>query len=139
MTSDSSGWSTLLLAVAGLITAVSAIFLNRRGQNQQSIQQAAANDLARRAQGFDEMERLADARQEEVDRVNTARDRERNDYDRDLASVARRCRSSLDLLTVAFANLQGQVVSEQAKSAAVAALAEVERHKATEHPEGERA
>jgi hypothetical protein len=127
MTPDLPGWSTFLLAAAGVIGAVSAVFLNRRGQAQQAIQQEAANDLATRAQGFDEMQVIVKELRLEIKRLSESKDQE-------LAAQARRCHSALDHFVIAFTTLQGQVFGESAKRAGDAALAEVEQHNALDHP-----
>ena len=127
MTVDWQGWSAWILAISGLIGAVSAVFLNRRGQDQQTIQTKAANDLAERAQGFDEMKEIVGSLRAEISRIEQGRDR-------DQAAQARRCRSTLDHFVLAFTTLQGQVVSEAAKQAAEAAHVDVEMHLSEDHP-----
>ena len=126
MTSDWSGWSAFILALCGLIGAVSAVFLNRRGQTQQAIQQEAANDLTERAQGFDEMKAIVAELPAEIVRISDSRDRE-------FASQARRCHAVLDSFVVAFTALQEQVVAETSRRAAVLALKDVADHNAEDH------
>ena len=128
MNVDLPGWSQFILAFVALGGAVSAHLLNRRGQVTQTAQQRAANELATRAQGFDEMEVIVKSLREELARVETSRDRE-------LSAQARRCRSTLDHFVLAFTTLQGQVVSESAKQSAEAAHMEIEQHLAEDHPD----
>ena len=123
-----SGWSQFILALVAVGGAIGAHLLNRRGQITQDAQQRAANSLAQRAQGFDEMEAIVKALREELARVEASRDR-------DISSQARRCRSTLDHFVLAFTTLQGQVVAESAKQAAEAAQMEVEQHLAEDHPD----
>ena len=125
---DWQGWSQFILALVAVASAVGAHLLNKRGQITQTQQQNAANNLATRAQGFDEMEVIVKSLREELARVEASRDRE-------LSAQARRCRSTLDHFVLAFTNLQGQVVSEAAKQAAEAAHLEIEQHMAEDHPE----
>lgn len=124
---DLPGWSQLILAVVALGGAVGAHRLNRRGQVTQTAQQQAANTLATRAQGFDEMEALVDRLNHEIGRLEAKSERE-------LAAQARRCRSTLDHFVLAFTTLQGQVVSESARQAAESAHVETEQHLAEDHP-----
>ena len=124
---DLPGWSQLILALVGLGGLASAHYLNRRGQRTQDRQQEAANLLATRAQGFDEMEAIVKSLREELSRVEASRDREQ-------AVQARRCRTALDHFVLAFTNLQGQVVSETARKIAEAAQVEAEQHLAEDHP-----
>lgn len=131
---DLPGWSQFILAIVAVAGAIGAHRLNRRGQVTQEKQQAAANQLAERAQNFDQMERLAEARQEEINRVNRARDEERARHERDEASLARRCRTTLDHFMLAFTNLQGAVVAENVRQAAEAAHIEIEQHLTEDHP-----
>jgi TolA-binding protein len=121
------GWSQFILALVAVGGAIGAHRLNRRGQVTQTAQQKAANELATRAQGFDEMEALVDRLNHEISRMEGRADRE-------LAAQARRCRSTLDHFVLAFTTLQGQVVSEAAKQAAEAAHIEVEQHLSEDHP-----
>jgi len=128
MTFDWGGWSQFILALVGVGGLVSAHLLNKRGTQQQAVQQRAANDLAGRAQGFDEMKELVETYRAEIVRIEQGRDREQ-------AAQARRCRSTLDHFVLAFTTLQGQVVSEAAKQAAEAAHVDVEMHLSEDHPE----
>ena len=130
---DLPGWSQFILAIVAVAGAVGAHRLNRRGQVTQEKQQMAANQLAERAQNFDQMERLAEARQEEINRVNRARDEEVIRHEKAEASLARRCRTTLDHFMLAFTNLQGAVVSEQVRQAAEAAHVEIEQHLTEDH------
>jgi len=125
---DWQGWSQFILALVAVASAVGAHLLNKRGQITQTQQQSAANNLAMRAQGFDEMEAVVKSLRDELARVETSRDRE-------LSAQARRCRSTLDHFVLAFTTLQGQVVSESAKQAAEAAHLEAEQHLAEDHPQ----
>lgn len=127
MSSDYSGLSAMILALVGVFGAITAWLLNRRGQEQQAIQQEAANDLAERAQGFTEMKAIVAELRSELLRIAESRDRE-------LSAQARRCRATLDHFILAFTTLQGQVVAETAKRAAEAALLDVEQHQAEDHP-----
>jgi len=129
-TLDLPSLSQLILAVVALGGAVGAHRLNRRGQVTQTAQQIAANELATRAQGFEEMEAL-------VDRLNNEISRLEGRADREAMAQARRCRTTLDHFVLAFTTLQGQVVSEQARQAAEAAQVEVEQHRAEDHPNTE--
>lgn len=129
---DLPGWSQLILAGVGVGGVISAHRLNRRGQSTQERQQEAANNLAERAQGFDEMQAIVVSLREELARVEASRDRE-------LSAQARRCRSTLDHFVLAFTNLQGQVVSESARQAAEAAQVEAEQHLAEDHPPADEA
>lgn len=123
---DLPGWSQFILAIVALGGAVGAHRLNKRGQVTQTAQQKAANELATRAQGFDEMEALVERLTNEIDRLEARADRE-------MAAQARRCRSTLDHFVLAFTTLQGQVVSEAAKQAAEAAHMEIEQHLSEDH------
>jgi len=125
---DLPGWSQFILAIVALGGALGAHRLNRRGQITQTQQQNAANELATRAQGFEEMEALVDRLNHEIERIESR-------ADRDSQLQARRCRTTLDHFVMAFTTLQGQVVSEQARQAAEAAQVEVETHQAEDHPE----
>ena len=125
---DWGGWSQFILAVVGLLSLISAHYLNKRGQVNERQQQNAANELAERAQGFDEMEKLVERLTAEIARLENSRDRE-------AAAQARRCRTTLDHFVLAFTTLQGQVVSEQARQAAESAHVEVEQHLAEDHPD----
>ena len=127
MTLDWGGWSQFILALVGFGGLISAHQLNKRGTKQQAVQQRAANDLAERAQGFDEMKEIVEALRGEIARIEQGRDREQ-------AAQARRCRSTLDHFVLAFTTLQGQVVSEAAKQAAEAAHVDVEMHLSEDHP-----
>lgn len=125
---DWQGWSQFILALVAVVGGIGAHRLNKRGQVTQTQQQTAANDLAERAQGFDEMEALVDRLNHEIARLETKADRE--------AQVqARRCRATLDHFVLAFTTLQGQVVSEAARQAAEKAQIEVEVHLAEDHPD----
>lgn len=125
---DWQGWSQFILALVAVIGGYGAHKLNKRGQVTQSAQQVAANELATRAQGFEEMEALVDRLNHEIARLEAKADRE--------AQVqARRCRSTLDHFVLAFTTLQGQVVAEEAKRAAEKAQVEVEVHLAEDHPD----
>lgn len=124
---DWTGWSSFILAITGLLGIGSTHFLGKRSKRVESEQQKAANELADRAQGFDEMEALVDRLNHEIARIEARNDRE--------AQVqARRCRSALDHFMLAFTTLQGQVVSEVAKRAAEKALMDAEVHMAEDHP-----
>jgi chromosome condensin MukBEF ATPase and DNA-binding subunit MukB len=125
---DWQGWSSFILAITGLLGIVSTHLLNRRGKRVQAQQQEAAEDLAERAQGFDEMKELVDRLNHEIERIEARADREAQ-------AQARRCRTSLDHFMVAFITLIGQVGSEQAKQAAEKAITEVEVHLAEDHPD----
>lgn len=127
--------TSVLLAgstVTGLITSYA---LGKRGQNEQSRQQTAANRLAERAQAFDEMKAIVDEVKdqnarlfERIDRINAA-------SDSDLKRQAERCRTTIDHLSTAMATLQGIVVSEIATAAGSHAVQEAQRHVADDHPE----
>lgn len=125
---DWTGWSQFILAIVAVGGAVGAHVLNRRGQVTQGAQQHAANELATRAQGFDEMESLVERLNHEIARLEARADREAQ-------AQARRCRTTLDHFVLAFTTLQGQVVSEAARQAAEKAQIEVEVHLAEDHPE----
>jgi ABC-type multidrug transport system fused ATPase/permease subunit len=127
MSADYNGLSALILAAVGVFGAITAWLLNRRGQEQQAIQQEAANDLAERAQGFTEMKSIVAELRTELTRIAEAKERE-------LASQARRCHSAFDHFILAFTTLQGQVVAETAKRAADAELLAIEQHNAEDHP-----
>lgn len=125
---DLPGWSQLILALCGVMGAIGAQRLNRRGQVTQARQQNAANELALRAQGFDEMEALVDRLTAELARVEARAERQ--------AEVqARRCRIALEHYALAFTTLQSQVVSETARQLATVARLEAEAHLAGDHPD----
>lgn len=126
MNIDLPAWSQFILAIVAVGGAVGAHRLNRRGQITQTAQQRAANELATRAQGFEEMEALVDRLNHEITRIEARSDLESQ-------AQARRCRSTLDHFILAFTTLQGQVVSESAKQAAEAAHVEVEQHLSEDH------
>jgi len=128
MNIDFGGWSALILAVTGLLSFVTTSMLNRRGKATEERQQAAANNLAERAQGFDEMEAVVDWQVKQIERLEAK-------ADRDAQAQARRCRTTLDHFMVSFITLIGQVGTEQAKAAAEKALTEVEVHIAEDHPD----
>lgn len=128
MNFDLPGWSQIILALVAALGAVGAHRLNKRGQVTQAAQQQAANILATRAQGFDEMEVIVKSLREELVRVGESRDRE-------ISAQARRCRSTLDHFMLAFTTLQGQVVSEVARQAAEREHMTVEQHLAEDHPQ----
>ena len=125
---DWQGWSQFILALVAVVGGYGAHRLNKRGQVTQAAQQTAANDLATRAQGFDEMEALVDRLNHEIARLEAKADREAQ-------AQARRCRTTLDHFVMAFTTLQGQVVSEAARQAAEKAHIEVEVHMAEDHPD----
>lgn len=138
---DWQGWSQFILALVGVGGLVSAHILNKRGTKAQAAQQVAANQLASRAQGFDEMESIVERLTTEATRIEQARERDRaevirvrGEYDKALESQARRCRTTLDHFVLAFTTLQGVVVSETAKREAEKAQVEVEQHLAEDHP-----
>ena len=126
MNIDLPAWSQFILAIVAVGGAVGAHRLNRRGQITQTAQQKAANELATRAQGFEEMEALVDRLNHEITRIEARADIESQ-------AQARRCRSTLDHFVLAFTTLQGQVVSESAKQAAEAAHMEAEQHLSEDH------
>jgi hypothetical protein len=128
MNVDLPGWSQIILAIVALGGALGAHRLNKRGQETQSKQQLAANELATRAQGFDEMEAVVEWQAKEIERQTAARERE-------ALSQARRCKTALDHFTVSFVTLVGQVGNEQAKRDGERALREAEVHTAEDHPE----
>lgn len=139
---DWQGWSQFVLALVGVGGLISAHMLNKRGAKTQAAQQAAANNLASRAQGFDEMESIVERLTAEAARTEQARERERAEvvrvraeYDAALESLARRCRSTLDHFVLAFTSLQGVVVSEAARRESEKTQVEVEQHLAEDHPE----
>lgn len=128
MNIDLPGWSQFILALVGVGGAYGAHRLNKRGQETQSRQQAAANNLAERAQGFDEMEAVVEWQAKEITRLEARGEREAQ-------TQARRCRTALDHFTVAFVTLVGQVGAEQAKREGERALREAEVHLAEDHPD----
>lgn len=128
MNIDLPAWSQFILAIVAVGGAVGAHRLNRRGQITQTAQQKAANELATRAQGFEEMEALVDRLNHEITRIEARADIESQ-------AQARRCRSTLDHFILAFTTLQGQVVSESAKQAAEAAHVATEQHLVEDHPQ----
>ena len=125
---DWTGWSQFILALVAVGGAIGAHLLNRRGQVTQGMQQNAANELATRAQGFDEMEAVVDWQARQIEKLEAK-------ADRDAQAQARRCRTSLDHFMVAFITLIGQVGSEEAKRSAEKALTEAEVHLAEDHPD----
>lgn len=125
---DLPGWSQIILALVAVSGGVGAHRLNKRGQVTQAAQQSAANELAIRAQGFDEMEAVVDWQAKQIEKLEAR-------ADRDALAQARRCRSSLDHFMAAFINLMGQVGTEEAKRTAERAMTEVEVHVAEDHPE----
>jgi len=124
---DWTGWSQFILALVAVGGAIGAHLLNRRGQVTQGMQQNAANELATRAQGFDEMEAVVEWQAKQIEKLEAK-------ADRDAQAQARRCRTSLDHFMVAFITLIGQVGSEEAKRSAEKALTEAEVHLAEDHP-----
>jgi TolA-binding protein len=128
MNFDLPGWSQFILALVAVGGAIGAHRLNRRGQVTQTAQQRAANELATRAQGFEEMEALVDRLNHEITRLEAKSDREAQ-------AQARRCRSTLEHFVLAFTTLQGQVVAEAAKQAAEAAHVATEQHLVEDHPQ----
>ena len=125
---DWQGWSSFVLALTAFLGLVSSHLLNRRGKRAEIVQQDAANEIAERAMGFDEMVALNDRLNHEIERIEARADREAQ-------AQARRCRTTLDHFMVSFITLIGQVGTEQAKRAAEKALTEVEVHIAEDHPE----
>ena len=125
---DLPGWSQVILALVAVVGGYGAHRLNQRGQVTQARQQQAANELAMRAQGFDEMESLVDRLRAEIARVEARSDRE------SIAQAAR-CRASLSHFVDAFTILQRQVVDETAQRVAIIAQERPERHVAEDHPE----
>lgn len=123
---DLPGWTQLILALVAVGGAFGAHRLNRRGQIAQSAQQHAANELALRVQGFDEMEALVERLHAEIIRIEA-----RNE--RDSLAQARRCRLALDHFALAFTTLQGQVVDEVARQTAQDARLRVDGHTAADH------
>jgi len=126
MNFDLPAWSQFILALTALGGAYGAHRLNKRGQVTQTAQQAAANLLATRAQGFEEMEALVERLNHEITRLEAK-------ADRDQQAQARRCRTTLDHFMLAFTTLQGQVVSEAARQAAEREHMTVEQHLAEDH------
>ena len=118
---DLTGWSQFILALVAVGGGIGAHRLNRRGQETQAKQQVAANNLAQRAQGFDEMESVVEWQAKEIERLEARGEREAQ-------AQARRCRTALDHFTISFVTLVGQVSAEQAKR-------EAEVHVAEDHPE----
>lgn len=125
---DWAGWSQFILALVAVGGALGAHALNKRGQRTQTEQQRAANNLAERAQGFEEMESVVEWQAKEIERLVERGDRES-------LAQARRCRTTLDHFMVSFITLIGQVGAEHAKQAAEKAMTEVEVHLAEDHPE----
>lgn len=125
---DLPGWSQFILAMVAVAGALGAHRLNKRGQITQVAQQTAANELASRAQGFDEMEAVVEWQAKQIEKLEAR-------ADRDAQAQARRCRSSLDHFMSAFITLMGQVGTEEAKRSAEKAMTEVEVHLAEDHPE----
>ncbi|WP_330473843.1 hypothetical protein [Terrabacter sp. C0L_2] len=125
---DLPGWSQFILALVAVAGAIGAHRLNKRGQVTQTAQQNAANELATRAQGFDEMEAVVEWQAKQIEKLEARADRESQ-------AQARRCRSSLDHFMSAFITLIGQVGAEEAKRSAEKALTEAEVHLAEDHPE----
>ena len=125
---DLPGWSQFILALVAVGGGIGAHRLNRRGQETQAKQQVAANNLAQRAQGFDEMESVVEWQAKEIERLEARGEREAQ-------AQARRCRTALDHFTISFVTLVGQVSAEQAKREAERALREAEVHVAEDHPE----
>lgn len=125
---DWQGWSQFILALVAVVGGYGAHRLNKRGQVAQAMQQSAANELASRAQGFEEMEAVVEWQAKEIARLEAKGDREAQ-------AQARRCRTTLDHFMSGFITLIGQVGSEQAKVAAERALTEAEVHLAEDHPE----
>ena len=128
MTLDWTGWSQFILALVAVGGAIGAHLLNRRGQVTQGMQQTAANELATRAQGFDEMEAVVEWQARQIEKLEAK-------ADKDALAQARRCRTTLDHFMVSFVTLIGQVGTEEAKRNAEKALTEVEVHIAEDHPE----
>ena len=124
---DLPGWSQFILALVAVAGALGAHRLNKRGQVTQAAQQSAANELASRAQGFDEMEAVVEWQAKQIEKLEAR-------ADKDAQAQARRCRASLDHFTTAFITLMGQVGTEEAKRSAEKALTEVEVHLAEDHP-----
>ena len=125
---DLPGWSQFILALVAVIGTIGAHRLNKRGQVTQNAQQSAANELAIRAQGFEEMETVVNWQARQIERLEAK-------ADKDAQAQARRCRTSLDHFMVAFVTLIGQVGTEEAKRNAEKALTEVEVHIAEDHPD----
>lgn len=120
--------SALILALTGAASAYGAHRLNQRGKLEQAVQQTAANKLADRAQGFEEMETVVEWQAKEITRLEARAERES-------LAQARRCRTALDHFTQSYITLMGQVANEGAKRNAERGLMESEVHLAEDHPE----
>lgn len=127
-----SGLILALVAVAGSITGY---VLSKRGQNKEERQQAAANELATRAQGFTEMEGIVTRLREEVTDLREENDRIEARGDKRLTDQKARCSAVIESLSTAVTTLQGVVVSEVAREAAQITTDAAVRHVDRNHEE----
>lgn len=138
---DVQDWSTLILAVVGLLGWGTSTWLNRRGADRQHRQAEAAGKLAERTQAFTELEAANERLAAEVTRKDADVDRARAEttrlhdlYERRLATRDERCRATTSSLTAALEALRGVVLSELVRSEARHAIDEANEHLTTDHP-----
>lgn len=136
--------ASLIVALTGGFTAVGAIITSRRGDKSKAAQQAAADQLAGRDQQWSERGEVIKDLRDELDRANTARERDRLDADKraaavthryheDIVRMRRECSEHRDQLAETLRTVLDIVHDEIARAAAQAALDDDSEH--THHDE----
>ena len=131
---DGGTVASIVVAGAGLISAVSAYALGKRGQRNDEKQQSAKTKLEERIAAFDELESLNDRLEKENSRLRDVLAQTEATGDIRLARQARRCREKLDECVAALSALQSVVLAEVARVAAGDAIEDAVRHVAEDHP-----
>lgn len=125
----------LFLGLLTVSVTMLGIVLSRRGQKEQARQQVAANELAERAERFDELNTLVGTLSAEVTRLQTQiREMEQGNHNA-LRAQATRCRETVDHLVDTVTTLQTVVQDEVTRAAAWGVVREAQDHLERDHPQ----
>lgn len=122
----------LLLGLLTISVTALGIMLSRRGQKEQARQQVIANDLADRAERFDELNELVKTLTGEISRLRSQIGEMEGSHNAAFRAQAQRCQETVNQLVDTVATLQTVVQDEVARAAAFGDIGIARTH-AEEH------
>lgn len=131
---DIGGITAVIVAATGLIGAITAYLLGKRGQRNDERQQSAKTRLEERIASFDEMESLNDRLAVENTRLRELLAEAEARGDLRLARQARQCSERLEEIMTSLSALSTVVMSEVLKASTDEAIERARQHIA-DHPD----
>lgn len=116
--------SSLILAVGSVVTIITTVWLNRRGQDNEKREQDAATTLAARKQQFDEANTAVTLAREDADRERARADRAETRAE----TVQSRCDDAQRDARDALVAMRTVLLDEVARAAGDAAVRDITDH-----------